>query len=167
MKIRELYMDALIQKHYSLQLLIEFLVYEKKVVCFEDDKKALDLYFIEKHKAKMNKLLQDYNDQRNIVKENKELQVYLIRQNDTFYYVAAYTKEQAENFFKSKYGEFNQIRIELPELLVEKENGIFSLKQIMMNIKTFPSILGKWELLGGEYEQIRTANNQASHRHVG
>jgi hypothetical protein len=160
-------MDTLIQKHYSLQLLIEFLVYEKKVVSFEDDKKALDLYFMEKHKTRMNGLLQEYNIHRNVVKESKELQVYQIRKNDTFYYVAAYTKEQAETFFKSKYGEFNQIKIELPELLVEKENGIFSLKQIMMNTRTFPSVLGKWELFGGEYEQIRGANHEISDRHVG
>jgi hypothetical protein len=168
MKIRELYMDALIKKHSSLQLLIEFLVYEKKVVSFEDDEKALDLYFMEKHQERMNKLLLEYNLNRNVLKETKELQVYQIRKNDTFYYVAAYIKEQAENFFKSKYGEFNQIRIELPELMVEGKNGIFSLKQHMMNAKTVPSILGQWELIGGEEnEQVRTANHQTSHRNAG
>jgi hypothetical protein len=60
MTVREVYAEAIKGKHYSLRLLIEFLVYEKKVLSFSDDQSKLNRYLLEKHSEKMNKLLADY-----------------------------------------------------------------------------------------------------------
>jgi hypothetical protein len=62
--IRELYQEALLHKHNSLILLIQFLVYEKKTICFSDDTKALDLYFKPNNKTKLNNLLAQYERER-------------------------------------------------------------------------------------------------------
>lgn len=67
MTVREIYQDAILGKHHSLKLMIEFLVYKKKVVSFEDDRSVLNKYFLEKHKERLNKLLADYEEERNHV----------------------------------------------------------------------------------------------------
>jgi hypothetical protein len=64
--LRELYKDAIIGKHYSLQLLIEFLVYEKKVLNFEEDKDKLNYYFQEKFSNKLNEHLAEYKEKRSM-----------------------------------------------------------------------------------------------------
>ncbi|MDV7767785.1 hypothetical protein, partial [Peribacillus sp. CSMR9] len=60
MTVRELYHESVKYKHTSLRLLIEFLVYEKNKVNFNDDKSALYLYFKENNRPKMNELLEEY-----------------------------------------------------------------------------------------------------------
>ena len=60
MTLREAYKGAIEENFESLSLLIEFLVLEKQVLTFEDDVKELDLYFLPKHKERMNKLLLEY-----------------------------------------------------------------------------------------------------------
>lgn len=60
MTVRELYHESVKHKHTSLRLLIEFLVYEKNTVNFNDDKSALDLYFKENNRPRMNELLKEY-----------------------------------------------------------------------------------------------------------
>lgn len=60
MNIRELYKEAILNNFESLQILIEFIVLEKKVNTFEDDITTLDVYFLPKHKKRMNKLLNEY-----------------------------------------------------------------------------------------------------------
>ena len=60
MTVRELYHESIKHKHTSLRLLIEFLVYEKNTVNFNDDKSVLDLYFKENNRPRMNELLKEY-----------------------------------------------------------------------------------------------------------
>lgn len=60
MTIREVYEKSIQGNFESLSLLIEFLVYEKKVLGFEDNSKELDLYFKPRNKPKMNYLLNEY-----------------------------------------------------------------------------------------------------------
>ncbi len=60
MTLKEVYENAILEDYESLQLLIEFLIFEKQVLTFEDDSKELDLYFLPKHKERMNKLLMEY-----------------------------------------------------------------------------------------------------------
>ncbi|GGJ61824.1 hypothetical protein GCM10007111_24930 [Virgibacillus kapii] len=62
MKIRELYEESIKGDHGSLSLLIEFLVFEKRVLSFDDHISELDLYFKPNNKAKMNRLLLDYKN---------------------------------------------------------------------------------------------------------
>lgn len=64
MKVRDWYKDAMIGKHYSLMLLIEFLVYEKNAVKFEDDEEKLTYYLQDRFANKMNQYLQEYENKR-------------------------------------------------------------------------------------------------------
>ncbi len=60
MTIRETYEQSILNDSYWLQVLIEFLVFEKEVLTFEDDKSELDLYFKPNNQARMNQLLLEY-----------------------------------------------------------------------------------------------------------
>lgn len=62
MTLRELYEESIKGNYESLSLLIEFLVFEKKVLTFEDNTKELDLYFKPNNKAKMNQLIIEYRE---------------------------------------------------------------------------------------------------------
>ncbi|MCC2931628.1 hypothetical protein ABE197_04650 [Bacillus subtilis] len=60
MTVREWYQAALQYNYYSLILLIEFLVYEKKTIQLEDSEQALNFYMQERFKTKMNTCLLEY-----------------------------------------------------------------------------------------------------------
>ncbi len=60
MSIRYIYEQSILEDFYWLQILIEFLVFEKEVISFEDDESALDLYFKPNNEQRMNELLQEY-----------------------------------------------------------------------------------------------------------
>ena len=62
MTIRYIYEQSILNKSYWLQVLIEFLVFEKEVVTFEDKQNALDLYFKPNNEKRMNQLLKEYSD---------------------------------------------------------------------------------------------------------
>jgi hypothetical protein len=63
--IRETYAESLKEKHYGLQLLIEFLVFEKKVLTLADDEEKLYFYLQEKFSRKMNAHLVDFENKKN------------------------------------------------------------------------------------------------------
>lgn len=65
MTVRDFYNDAIAYNYYSLQLVIEFLVYEKKVIRLEDPKEKLEFYLQEKFHKKMNELLKEYEMKKN------------------------------------------------------------------------------------------------------
>lgn len=144
--IRDLYMAAILNNHQSLVLLIDLLVNEKKVLTLEDETTKLDHYLQDRFAVKMNEYLEEYNLTKKIVAAANEMNVFQIRLFDSFFYVAAHTMEQAETFFINEYGEIHEIRVEIPELEVEGEEGLHTLKQIIMKTKSFPSILGYWTL---------------------
>ena len=60
MTVREWYKEAIVGKHHSLQLFIEFLVYEKKAVTFDDDGDKLSYFLQDKFNKKMNEYLLGY-----------------------------------------------------------------------------------------------------------
>lgn len=60
MKIKEIYEESIKEGFVWLTLLIEFLVFEKEVISFEDDRDALDLYLKDNNQYRMNKLLHEY-----------------------------------------------------------------------------------------------------------
>ncbi|AOL27392.1 hypothetical protein NRS6186_09330 [Bacillus subtilis] len=60
MKVRDWYREALRHNYYSLILLIEFLVYEKKTINLQDPEQALNFYLQERFKDKMNAYLLAY-----------------------------------------------------------------------------------------------------------
>ncbi|MDQ8092272.1 MULTISPECIES: hypothetical protein [Bacillus amyloliquefaciens group] len=63
MTIRDWYEAALRHNYYSLILLIEFLVYEKKTVRLQDSEEALNFYLQKKFKDRMNAYLLEYERQ--------------------------------------------------------------------------------------------------------
>ena len=60
MKIKELFEMAVKEYYTDLYALIMFLVYEKKVLTFEDDKEKLNYYMQPKFQKKMNQYLIEY-----------------------------------------------------------------------------------------------------------
>lgn len=73
MKIKEIYSESIKEGFDWLTILIEFLVFEKEVLTFEDESSALDLYFKKNNQKRMNQLLLEYRnelmqlDQRTII----------------------------------------------------------------------------------------------------
>lgn len=64
MQIKELFEYAIIEKEFSLALLLDFLVNEKKTVKMSDDKSVLELYMKPNNHKKMNLLLDEYRDRK-------------------------------------------------------------------------------------------------------
>jgi hypothetical protein len=64
MTVNDYYTEACTEGHYSLKLLIEFLVYEKKVITFSDDEEKLQHYLQPKFSNKMNEYLKEYEDKQ-------------------------------------------------------------------------------------------------------
>lgn len=60
MYIKEVYLEAVKGKYKSLILVIQFLVYEKKVLTFDDDLEKLNYFLQEKFRDKMNVHLREY-----------------------------------------------------------------------------------------------------------
>ncbi|MBA2878013.1 hypothetical protein HNR63_001067 [Anoxybacillus kamchatkensis] len=115
MKIRELYEEAIRYEYYSLVLIIDFLVREKKVLSLDDDAEKIDYYFQPKFKRAMYRYLDEYNEKTNIMKPVPML-YYAPRQN---VYVLAYDAEQAKHVAKT-----DQIEVAEEPLFYVTENGI-------------------------------------------
>jgi response regulator of citrate/malate metabolism len=64
MKIKELFEYAIVEKEFSLALLLDFLVNEKKTVKMSDDISVLDYYTKPNNRKKMNLLLDQYRDRK-------------------------------------------------------------------------------------------------------
>lgn len=65
MTVREAYLEAIIGKHYSLQLVIDYLVNERKVLEMTDTQEKLTYYLQDKFHKKMNEYLIEYERKRN------------------------------------------------------------------------------------------------------
>ncbi|MDX5475899.1 MAG: hypothetical protein LPK00_10240 [Bacillaceae bacterium] len=63
MQIKDLYLDAVDYNMEPLILLLDFLIYEKKVLSMEDDESKLTFYFQEKFRNRMNEHLNLYKKQ--------------------------------------------------------------------------------------------------------
>lgn len=64
MTIRYIYEQSILNKSYWLQILIEFLVFEKKVMTLEDYGNELDLYFKQNNEKRINELLIKYANKK-------------------------------------------------------------------------------------------------------
>lgn len=62
-QIRDWYLDAVDYNQESLLLLLDFLIYEKKVLSFDDPEEKLHFYFQEKFREKMNEHLAKFKEQ--------------------------------------------------------------------------------------------------------
>jgi hypothetical protein len=69
MTIKELFEYSIMEKEFSLALLLDFLLHEKKTIKMSDDKSVLELYTKPQNHQRMNQLLDEYRD-RKIKDEN-------------------------------------------------------------------------------------------------
>jgi hypothetical protein len=65
MTVRDCYMEAIIGKHHSLKLMIDYLVNEKKVLTMTDSEDKLTYYLQDKFAKKMNEHLAEYERVKN------------------------------------------------------------------------------------------------------
>lgn len=94
MTIKELLNHAIEGEYIDLQALIMFLVLEKKVLDFDQNINELDLYFLEKHRKRMNSLITEYKTKMNI--QPKET-IYEVQSNNKTYLVKAKTNNELES----------------------------------------------------------------------
>ena len=86
-------------EHIDLQALIMFLVFEKQVLSLEDDSKELELYFLPKHRERMNKELIAY---KNKLKMKYNNSVYEVTSGKYKFYIYA-TNDNHAIYIAQKY----------------------------------------------------------------
>src|SRR5699024_8220420 len=94
--------DAIENEMLDLQALIMFLVFEKQVIKMDDDIKELDLFFLSKHKKRMNDELIAYKKKLNM---KYKPYVFKVKSKRGTFYIYAKSEKQAkyiatENFIK-------------------------------------------------------------------
>jgi hypothetical protein len=62
MMVRDLYQEAVKNNHYSLKLMIEYLINERKVLKMTDNSEQLTYYLQDKFAKRMNEYLADYKE---------------------------------------------------------------------------------------------------------
>lgn len=62
--VRDMWNEAIAEDHKGLDLLIDFLLNEKKVLELDDDKENLNHYLQPRFRRKMNEYLVDYEKRR-------------------------------------------------------------------------------------------------------
>lgn len=129
----------------DLEALISFLVFEKKVHSLKDEKKCLDRYFLPKRKDKMNRLLTDY-------KQTKQLKYkpsfYMIITQKERLFLIAYDGDQVREYLKRLYIEPLEIQIMLDDELIQEteKDGEYQYKKVKISDYTkIPGIVGKHE----------------------
>ncbi|OHR73980.1 hypothetical protein HMPREF3291_05185 [Bacillus sp. HMSC76G11] len=60
MTVRELYLEAIKEKHYGLKIVIEYLVNERKVLKMTDQQEQLTYFLQDKFASKMNDYLSEF-----------------------------------------------------------------------------------------------------------
>lgn len=90
MTIKELFQGAIENEMIDLQALIIFLALEKQVLSMDDSAAELDLYFLPKHRERMNKLIGEFKQ-----KMNMNYGLYIFQVNND-YYISAKNEGQAK-----------------------------------------------------------------------
>lgn len=138
MTIKELFEESMKMSYTEdLQALIMFLVFEKEVLSMNDDAKELNLYFLEKHRERMNAELNAFKKKMNIT---YSMRVYEFKNEMGATYILARSVDQAKLIAASNGIKFNDIDIcDLDQKMIY--NGMeVTLKDIVKNRQ--PSVLG-------------------------
>lgn len=136
------------REYQDLECLIMFLVFEKQVLSFDDDSSELDLYFLDKHTKRMNRELHAYKAKMNI--KNK-MKVFKVQQNNSIYYIAAYTEKQARYIAYENMIQIEEIESQpLGDLMYNGTTNI-TLKELIKNAQ--PCILGNYDVSNYEEEE--------------
>ena len=138
MSIEETFKGAIENNFIDLQALIMFLVFEKQVLKMSDASTALELYYKEKHRIRMNKELTAYKKK---MKMKYGLYAYQIESNDGIYYISAHSEAQAAHIAIQNKVFVREIKtIDESQLMTFNGTNI-TLKSIM----DIPKILGGHE----------------------
>lgn len=99
MTLGEALIEAKKYRLVDLEALILFLVFEKKVHSLQDDEGCLDLYFEDRHAEKMNRLLNEYKESKDMTYKPS---IYQIETNETTAYILAHNQDEAERLARTK-----------------------------------------------------------------
>lgn len=131
----------------DLQALIMFLVYEKKVLSFDDTKDKLMYYLQDKFKSRMDEHIKDYKKKLNIKYKPNVYEVLIEPKAYKTVYILAVNEKQATSFCFSQM--FNPLDINICDLdlLMTKfnkknEEVNLTVKQLRDQTKEIPSFLG-------------------------
>lgn len=129
MTIRELFEAALENKDENLQALIMFVVLEKRVHSWDDDKSVLDVYFLPKHRERMTKLINEYKRKMKLKSSPVHFEI-----NNSFY-VYADDETQARAFCKANGIEVKSIKLLLDDDLFYINDTLVEIRSLTKNKK--------------------------------
>ena len=129
MSIRELFEAALENKFVDLQALIMFVVLEKKVHDWNDDKSVLDVYFLPKHRERMTKLINEYKRKMKLKSSPVHFEI-----NNSIY-VYADDETQARAFCKANGIVVKSIRLLLDDDLFYVDDVLVKIRSLTKNKK--------------------------------
>lgn len=137
MTVQALFEGARTGNHVDLLALIMFLVFEKKVLQLDDQSDKLELYYLPKHRDRMNNELRAYKEKMNITYEPK---VYEYKENYHKTYVLAVSKKQADFIAYREMVSADNVRICDPDELMHYKGTNIPLSSIAEG--KHPGVLG-------------------------
>lgn len=135
MLVRELFEKS--SDYVDLQALIMFLVFEKKVLSMEDDARKLNLYFLPKHRKRMNKEINQYKKKMNM---NYKPNVYEVTDGKKTIYIYANNEVQAKHIAYKNLIKVDRIKVCDIDQLMYVDGLEVTLRTIVKHKK--PQILG-------------------------
>ena len=147
MVVKDYFDYAVRNDEVDMQALIMFLVYEKKVLSFDDTKDKLMFYLQDKFKDRMNMLLKEYKKKLNL---NYKPKVFEIQIEPNYYkviYVIATNEKQATSFCFSQMYKPISLTICRPDKLMttwnkKNEEVNLTIKELRDQTREVPSFLG-------------------------
>lgn len=147
MTLKEYYEFAVRNEMIDLYVLIMFLVYEKKVLSFDDTKDKLLFYLQDKFRVKMNQHLAEYKDKLNIHYKPNVYEIQIEPKAFKTVYILANNEKQATSFCFTQMFKPIDITICDKDRLMTKYNQKnepvnITIKQLRDQAKEIPSFLG-------------------------
>ena len=138
MTIKEVFEYALENKDIDLQALIMFVVMEKKVHDWNDDKSVLDIYFLPKHNERMTELINEYKKKMKLRYAPSHYEV------NRSIYIYADNETQAKAFCYANGIEVKEIRLLLDDDLFYLNDRLIEIQSLTKNKKT-PYLIGGYK----------------------
>ncbi|WP_205601739.1 hypothetical protein [Virgibacillus sp. Bac332] len=147
MTIKDYYEFAVRNEMTDLYVLIMFLVYEKKVLSFDDAKDKIMFYLQDKFKPRMNELITEYKNKLNINYKPCVFEVQVQSKAYQTVYILAVNEKQATSYCFSQMYKPIDMSICDPEQLMTKYNKKnepinLTIKQLRDRASEIPSFLG-------------------------
>lgn len=139
MTLRDVFEQSLEVKLIDLQVLIMFLVMEKKVHTWDDDVSVLDLYFLPKHQERMSKELLNYKEKIGGMKYPPSH--FEVKTSNQTYYILANDEQQAKAFMYANGIRAEEINYVADDDLFYRKGRFFKIKELTKNTKA-PYLIG-------------------------